>query len=373
MISAPEPVADPVGDAAFPVIDDRPIGPRTTDLGIGLIGCGGIVNYAHLPAYRAHGLRIVACHDRELAAARSTAEAFAIPKTLDSIDALLANPDVAIVDIAIHPEAQPEVAERALAAGKHILCQKPLGLTPAEAGRIVRAAEWHGRKAAVNQQMRWTGGIAAARQIVTSGYIGTLTDLQILVSVQTPWHMWPWLRDSPQLDVMFHSIHYLDAIRFLAGNPESVTSRHTRYPDQPERAETKTITVLDYASGCQALVAVNHHDHSQDPIARFRILGTDGVIEGDIGLLATYPDASIDTIRVRRNDDPAGTWHTPDLTTLWVPDAFIGPMASLINAIVDNTDPATAVHDNIDTIRVVTAAYQSMADERTIRLADVPA
>ena len=93
-----------------------------------------------------------------------------------------------------------------------------------------------GAKAAVNQQMRWSGGIAAAKQIIDRGFIGDLTDLQINVSVKTPWHMWPWLRDSDQLDVMFHSIHYIDAIRFLAGDPELVTSRHTKFPDQPERA-----------------------------------------------------------------------------------------------------------------------------------------
>ena len=76
-----------------------------------------------------------------------------------------------------------------------------------------------GAKAAVNQQCAGRGGIAAAKQIIDRGFIGDLTDLQINVSVKTPWQMWPWLRDSDQLDVMFHSIHYIDAIRFLAGDP----------------------------------------------------------------------------------------------------------------------------------------------------------
>jgi predicted dehydrogenase len=356
----------------FPVIDDRPAPPRTRSFGIALIGCGGIVNYAHLPAYRAHNLKIVGCYDLSRDTAVSTATAQGIPRVYDSIDELLIDPEVTIVDIAIHPEAQPDVAVRCVEAGKHVLCQKPLALNPIEARRIVDAASFMGAKAAVNQQMRWSGGIAAAKQIIERGFIGQWTDFQINVSVRTPWEMWPWLRDSDKLDVMFHSIHYLDAIRYLAGDPISVTSRHTTFPGQPERAETKTVTVLDYESGAQALIAVNHHDESGGVHARFRFLGTEGVIEGDIGLLASYPDGGVDTVRARRSDEPAGEWHEPKLTTLWMPDAFIGPMASLINAINTGGTPLTSVADNLNTIRVVTAAYESMAQGRTVPLAQIP-
>ena len=356
----------------FPVIDDRPTPPRTRAYGIALIGCGGIVNYAHLPAYARHGLKIVGCYDLNRDAALSTATAHGIPRVYESVDELLIDPEVTIVDIAVHPAAQPDLAVRCIGAGKHILCQKPLALNPIEARRIVDSAAAMGAKAAVNQQMRWSGGIAAAKQIIDRGFIGDLTDLQINVSVKTPWHMWPWLRDSDQLDVMFHSIHYIDAIRFLAGDPELVTSRHTKFPDQPERAETKTVTVLDYESGCQALIAVNHHDESGGVHAWFRVLGTEGVIEGDIGLLATYPEGGVDTIRARRGDEPEGEWHEPTLTTLWMPNAFIGPMASLINAIESGGTPLTNVADNLNTIRVVSAAYDSMAQGRTIPLNSVP-
>lgn len=355
----------------FPVIDDRPAPPITLAHGIALIGCGGIVNYAHLPVYRMHNLAIVGCFDINRDAARSTATAHGIPRVYDSIEQLLADPQVAIVDIAVHPAAQPDIAVQCLEHGKHVLCQKPLGMTLSAAKHIVDASLGTGQKAAVNQQMRWSGGIAAARHILDSGFIGQPTDLQILVSVHTPWQMWPWLRDSEQLDIMFHSIHYLDAVRFLAGDPQLITSRHSSFPGQLEQAETKTVTVLDYASGCQALIAVNHHDESGNVHARFRFLGTEGVIEGDIGLLATYPNGGIDTIRARRGDEPVQLWHEPALTTRWLPDAFIGPMAGLINAVELSSEPPTPVADNLNTVRLVSAAYQSMAEARTIPFASV--
>ena len=73
--------------------------------------------------------------------------------------------------------------------------------------------------------------------------------------------MWPWLAAAPRLEVNYHSIHYLDAMRSLFGEPEWVTSRHTSYAEQGEvQGETKTITILDYEDGLQAMVAVNHYD-----------------------------------------------------------------------------------------------------------------
>src|SRR5207244_9868613 len=128
-----------------------------------------------------------------------------------------------------------------------------------------------GVKQAINQQMRWDAGIHASKDLINRGVIGQPTDAQIQVSVATPWHMWPWLAAAPQLEVMFHSIHYLDSMRYLFGDPEWVTSRHARYAKQePVKGETKTITILDYANGLQALIAVNHCNEYAEPLATFR-------------------------------------------------------------------------------------------------------
>src|SRR4029079_13218965 len=106
------------------VLDYKPKLPPKTDYGIGLIGCGGIVNYAHLPAYKAHHLNVVACFDANPEAAFKTAEKHGIPKVYTVLDELFADGDVEIVDIAVQPWHQLEIAKKALAAGKHLLCQK---------------------------------------------------------------------------------------------------------------------------------------------------------------------------------------------------------------------------------------------------------
>src|SRR5215212_9176234 len=137
----------------------RPLLPPKADYGIGIVGCGGIVNYAHLPAYAAHELRVLACYDVNAEAARKTAADHSIPTVYESLDALLADERIEIVDIAVPAWHQRAIAERALASGKHLLCQKPLAEELAEAEAIAATAKHFGRKVAVNQQMRWSAGI----------------------------------------------------------------------------------------------------------------------------------------------------------------------------------------------------------------------
>lgn len=352
-----------------PILDLRykPQLPERTDYGIAIIGCGGIVNYGHLPAYKAHGLSVVGCFDTNPEAARRTAEAHGIPRVYAALDELLSDPTVEICDIAVPAWHQRAIAEQAVAAGKHLLCQKPLSEDLVDAEAIVAAARRAGRKAAVNQQMRWSAGIAAARDLIERGFIGRPTDAQIQVSTLTPWHMWPWLQVHPRLEVMYHSIHYLDSMRYLFGDPAWVTSRHGKYPGQQEKAETKTITVLDYESGLQALVATNHHDGSGDTYATFRCLGTEGVIKGTIGLLYNYPHGRPDTLQCRSTTVTPNIWFDIALEGLWVPDAFIGPMASLMQAIQTDGAPVTDAADNLGTLRLVHAAYRSAAEHRSIQ------
>ncbi|MEN9933580.1 MAG: hypothetical protein RLZZ387_159 [Chloroflexota bacterium] len=349
----------------------KPELPPKHDYGIGVIGCGGIVNYAHLPAYKANGLHVVACYDLSAEAARQTASAHGIPRVYEELDALLADPAIEIVDIAVPAWEQRPIAERALAAGKHLLCQKPLSENLEDARAIAEAGRRAGRKVAVNQQMRWSAGIAAARDLISRGFIGQVTDAQIQVTTSTPWHMWPWLREAPRLDVMYHSIHYIDSMRSILGDPEWVTSRHAKFPGQPERAETKTVTVMDYASGAQALIAVNHHDESGDHSATFRFLGTEGVIRGTIGLLYNYPHGRPDTLQCRSTRTTPAVWYDVALEGLWIPDAFIGPMASLMAAVQSGGAPATDASDNLGTLRAVHAAYLSAAEHRSVRPDDL--
>ena len=246
-----------------------------------------------------------------------------------------------------------------------MLCQKPLALDYSVALAEVEAAEAAGVALAVNQQMRWGAGIAASRDLIAKGALGTVAEAQVQVSVSTPWHLWPWLAEAPRLEVTYHSLHYLDALRSILGEPEWVTSVHGRYPRQEQvRGETMTKTVLEYATGAQALVAVNHYNQHGEPYAEFRFLGTDGMLEGTIGLMYDYPKGRPDTLSLHRDGEAARAF---EFDTKWIPDAFLGPMSDLMDAIETGRQPLTAGRDNLGTIAVVAAAYRSAEEHRSVR------
>jgi len=160
-------------------LDYQPLLPAKRDYGIAIVGCGGIVNYAHLPAYRKHNLNVVGCYDIRRENAEKAAQTYYIPRVYASLEELLADPEVAIVDIAVQPWHQAAIARQAIAAGKHLLCQKPLSDTFSEAVSIVQQAHAAGVKLAVNQQMRWDPGIRATAALIRKGWIGEPTDATI--------------------------------------------------------------------------------------------------------------------------------------------------------------------------------------------------
>jgi predicted dehydrogenase len=357
-------------DLAGYTVSDAIALPAKTDYGIGIIGCGGIVNYAHLPAYRKAGFRVLACYDRDPDVATRTAGEHGIPRIASSIDDLLADPAIEIVDIAITPWDQPAVAAQAIAAGKHLLCQKPLADRYGEAVQIVKLANERGVKLAVNQQMRWDAGIQVSKQLLDQGALGIPADARVEVSIRTPWDMWPWIAISRRLEITYHSIHYQDAMRYLFGDPDRVTSIHGRWPDQQEVGETRTLTVFHYLDDRRVTIDVNHHNWSDDAYARFRFLGTAGIITGTLGLLYDYPTGRVDTLSFASRAEPQ-TWHEAHLSTWWIPDAFVGPMASLMAAIHSDGDPLTSGADNLGTLRTVFASYWSAKEGRTVTVDEI--
>jgi len=348
-------------------LDYRPHVGRKIDYGIGIVGAGAIVNFAHLPAYRKAGFTVVGITDRLRERAEETARRFDIPNVYDDLPAMLQNPEVEIVDIAIMPPRQLECVRHASTAGRHLLCQKPLSEDFAEAVEIVEIARRAGVKLAVNQQMRWDQGIRAAHTIIQRGWIGEPFEAVISVHCHTDWGAWPWLLESEHLEVMYHSIHYLDALRFLFGEPEGAYTTASRYPGQAARAETRTITILEYPGVLKAEIDVDHNYWPDDRWATFRFYGTEGIIKGTLGLLYNYPTSRPDTLEFMSRRLRPDYWFTPTLEGMWFPDAFIGTMGSLMQAIETDGEPDTSGMDNLNTLRLVHAAYRSMRERRMVR------
>jgi predicted dehydrogenase len=348
----------------------KPVLPPKSDFGIAVVGCGTIMTKATLPCYRKHGLNVVGCYDINSHASARLAESFVIPKNYGSLEELLSDPMVEIVEIAVLAENQLEIARKAAMAGKHLLCQKPLSESLSKAVEIVRSAQEAGIKLAVNQQMRWDQAIRSAKTLIEEGWIGRPIEASIQASFFSPIPGTVWA-DVPRYEVLYHSIHYIDSIRFLFGDPFLVTSRHAHYPLEGRVVgETKTVTILDHPSGLQTLIAVNMCNPSDEQFFNFRFIGSEGAISGTLGL-SKYPDGDPDTLRWSSNKLHSHFKIEAKLEGTYLPDSFIGPISSLMRAIQEDGIPETDGRDNLNTLRIAEAEYLSAKENRSVSLEEI--
>jgi predicted dehydrogenase len=334
--------------------------PSERHRGIAVVGAGAIVEVAHLPAYQRAGLPVRGIVDIDRPRAEKLAAQFGLQHVYDSLEQVLDDDDVEVLDIAVVPAAQPGIAKRAFAAGKHVLAQKPIAVDTTLGRDLVAAADAAGSVLVVNQQMRYGEGMAATRAIAEAGWLGEITALTIDVNITTDFSAWGWLVNNERLDLMYHSIHYFDSVRSILGDPDSLYCAAGRRPGQVPSGETRTMTTMTFPSGARALVNVNHENVTGDPSATFRLDGSQGSVRGSIGLLLDYPHGRPDTVEVRSAVLPTDGWLPYPVTTRWIPDAFAGPMGALLRDIGGGGAAPTRGADALRTLALVEAGYESI-------------
>jgi predicted dehydrogenase len=222
-------------------------------LPIVIIGAGGIVRDAHLPAYRKAGLAVAAVTDVDAGRATALAADWGIPTVHPSVAAAAAAHGTGVVyDVAVPPGAILSVLPD-LPDGAAVLIQKPMGTDLATARAIRDLCRAKRLTSAINFQLRFSPMMMAARQMIEQGDLGDLLEVEVHLNIFTPWDLFPFLIPMERVEIAVHSIHYLDAIRALAGTPKGVFARTLRDPRQPDFAQTRTSVILDYDAPCGAL------------------------------------------------------------------------------------------------------------------------
>ena len=359
-------MSDPLGFAPDPAI-------RTNDMAIGCIGAGMIMAECHLAAYKAAGFRVAAIASRTPAKAAALAERWAIPRVHQTPESLIADPAIEILDIAYPPGLQPALIRAALKQPhiKAILAQKPLALTLAEAIELRDAAEKAGKILSVNQNMRYDQAMRVLKQLLDRGDLGEVVFAQIDMHAIPHWQ--GFLADYDRLTLASMSVHHLDILRFLFGEPVEITTQ-TRTDPRTRFAHTDGITVstLRFASGMLAVSLEDvwsgprAEDYRDDQHITFRVEGTLGVAKGSIG----WPTGTASTLTYASQKSTGGAWVTPTWDTMWFPHAFIGVMEQLQHAVRTGTPPALSAADNVRTLALIEAGYRSIAEGRTVKLSE---
>lgn len=334
---------------------------------IGIVGAGTIVSAAHLPAYAKLGYRVAGLYDVNRANADALGARWKIPPAA-SLSELLANQDIEIVDIAVPPAEQIAIVEAALKAGKHVLAQKPLAPTTAQARRLVELANAAHRLLVVNQQMRWSPIVRAIEDAVTDGRIGRLEYVEFDTSLPLgPGHASHWIANEPRLIVLMNTIHFIDTAQFLLGKPVALTATTRTHDSHLQvRGETGAAITLEFSGGEQALI-VDRFNGLGDLRATFYAGGSNGALRGRFGLWTNYPVGADDEIEYAARDT-FEAWQSVPVQGRWIPDAFTGPVSELVGALRGGGSPSTTGQKHLELLALVDAVYESAATGRRMEL-----
>jgi predicted dehydrogenase len=339
-----------------PVDAPRPRNPRP----IISIGAGGIVRDAHLPAYKKAGFPVIAIADLDRSKAENLARVFRIPAVLSGVEEAAAYaPKDAVFDVAVPASTLVQLLQY-IPDGAAVLLQKPMGETLSDARAILEICRTKRLTAAVNFQLRFAPNMLMAWHLKESGALGKVHDMEVRVSVMTPWHLWDFLQKAPRIEILYHSIHYVDLVRSWFGNPLSVLAKTSTSPEGAQLAPTRSVILMDYGDDKRVFISTNHSHYfsaeSQESFVQWE--GTEGAMRAQMGVNLDYPAGRPDSLKyIFRGES---TWMDAEINGNWFPDAFVGTMGSL-QAYVEGSSSVlpTGVEDGYDTMRVVEAAYIS--------------
>lgn len=296
---------------------------------------------------RAEHCAIVAIASRDLARAKSAAEKMGIPKAFGSYEALLADPQIEAIYNPLPNHLHVSWSIRALEAGKHVLCEKPIGLSAAEGQQLVDAAHRYPTLKVMEAFMyRHHPQWQRVRSIVREGGIGTLRTIHAFFSYfnEDPIN----IRNQPEIGggALFDIGCYpISVSRFLF---ERQPNRVSAIADIDPRFKTDRLTsaILDFQTGSASFTCSTQ----LDPFQRVNICGTLGRIEVEIPFNAPP-------------DRPTRIWHhargNVEEIVFPVCDQY-GIQGVVFSAAVRNGTPMpTPIEDAVSNMRVIEAVVES--------------
>jgi predicted dehydrogenase len=231
-------------------------------LKMGLVGCGGISQIAHLPALKkADNVELIAACDVAQDLVEMAARRYYIPEVYTDLREMLERSDIDAVLVTAHHAFHAEISIECMRAGKHVLCEKPLAMSVEECERIVEVSQETGMQLQLACMKRYDPGLQFAQRFVAeemgerlaiSGwYCDTVFHGQYVRSLV------PMRASSPSqkrpergtgdrlLDILLgHGVHAVDTIRFFGGEIVSVSSGTTR-----KGGDIASVSLLEFEDG----------------------------------------------------------------------------------------------------------------------------
>jgi UDP-N-acetyl-2-amino-2-deoxyglucuronate dehydrogenase len=336
-------------------------------LRVAAVGAGGGAA-AHFEAARlTETFELVGVLDVDAERARAQADRYGIPRSYADLDELLADDDVECVAVLTPPDTHESLTCAALAARRHVVCEKPLGRTVAECDRMLAAADGAGRRLLPVHNRLYSRAIARVREIVAAGELGT-PFLAQSIGVETPATVdaAAWLRTGISLGgvVIAQATHPLYVLRSLLGDATHVTASSGAPTLDMTGEDTAAITVT-FADGALASLIATFAAAPGSGDHAIRLYGTNGSVETTLrGGTSERPERLRGVLPSVFGDDEL---HELDLPPSegWI-TSFQRMWEDYAIAIQTDAPALVSGDDGREVVRIVRAAYESMEEGRTV-------
>ncbi|HLZ70265.1 MAG TPA: Gfo/Idh/MocA family oxidoreductase [Dehalococcoidia bacterium] len=228
--------------------------------GIGLVGCGLIARRAHLPAFAADPhARLVAVASGHVGTAQAAAAQFSVLRVYAHWQELVADPEIDAVSICTPNALHAQIAIAAARAGKHVLVEKPMAVSLAEADAMIEAARAAGTVLMVAHNLRFQPLFAAARRELAADAIGRIFSARGVFGHAGPdgargaTSDWFWREDAAGGGALLDlGIHMVDILRWFVGEPVVDVMAMTARVQKPTFADDNALVLLCFAGGALA-------------------------------------------------------------------------------------------------------------------------
>lgn len=337
-------------------------------INIGIIGSGMISRIHARAVAETGGARLHAIYNHRLAGAEQLAAAYGIP-AFDDLDAFLADPALDLVTVCTPSGAHYQPAMAALAAGKHVICEKPLEVTSARVDAMIAAATQAGKTLASVLNRRFTPAMAAFKQAMDAGRCGRITSASCYIKwfrEQAYYDSAPW-RGSWALDgggaLMNQGIHTIDQLLLLAGPVVSARALTGTLAHERIEVEDHGVALLRFASGVLGVIEASTCAWSAaGHPARVQIAGTDGsVFMADESFevwdfrTPAPADAAVRASLMRGAGAGLGANNPSAIGHL----QHVRNFEEILNAIREGREPATSAREARKAVALIEAIYQS--------------
>ena len=329
-------------------------------LRVGVIGCGAIAR-THVPAIQgATGVELAGVFDADAGRARALAAQFGVGTVYESWPALLGDAAVDVVAILLPHHRHADHALAALAAGKHVMCEKPLAITLADCDAMIAAAERAGRALMPCHTRLFEPATPYLRALLDRGALGEIY-LARTTGIEPPAIVGvrPWLGAIPDDGVlMAQAVHVAYLLRHLVGEVVEVSCYTGGVKVVDMTAEDSAVVLLRFDSGAVATMTATFGQRVGPQEHSLTLYGRDGWAEyrlSDGRYLQVATRAEFD------DDDahPVDLPDAPNFQTMW---------AAFAAAVSAGAPPPVTGQDGRAAVEIILAAYRSAATGRPVRL-----